>query len=249
MRKIAFHALALAAALFPASFAAADTVTATLNNCGPAEIVTVHYDGQNLGQGYAGFINWTATASSGSTAPTGNFSTFCIDLTQDIYIGSGYSFTITDMTSAPDPTPPTFGGPGMGPTNAQDITNLYAEQYSSIGSDSDKAAAFQIAIWEMLYETGTLGDITSGNFYVTGQNSNVTTLADDYVTAALGAGNLTFSNEILAMSSSTAQDQLFIGPPNPQYAPVVPTPAALIGGIPLLGALAAARKIKRRSML
>lgn len=251
MQKIGRCALVVAACLFSARIASADSVTATLNTVSPGEIVDVHLGGQDLGQGYAGSIDWTVQSSMGASAPTGSFGTYCDDLTQDIYIGSTYTYDITGMINTPDPAPPTFAGPGMGPVNAQDITNLYALEYDGIGSDNDKSAAFQIAIWEMEYETNSgTHDVTSGNFYVTGESSGVANLANQYVSDALGAGTLQFHNQILAMTSPSVQDQLFIGPPTLQGGPpTAPTPAAAIAGLPLLGLLGIARKIRRRAIV
>lgn len=250
MRKYG-RLLFAAASLALTGFASADTVTATLNNVSPSQIVNVYYQGAYAGQGYAGSINWTVDSSSGTSAPAGSFGTYCDDLTQDVYIGSTYTYNIVSMINSPDPAPPTNPGQtvGMSTGLAQDITNLYALEYDGIGNDNDKSAAFQIAIWEMEYETnGGTPDVSSGNFYVTGETANAQTLADQYALAAETAGDLTFHNQILDMTSSTAQDQLFLGGPTPQGGPTVPTPAAALGGIPLLGLVAAARKIKQRAM-
>ncbi|HEY1687148.1 MAG TPA: hypothetical protein VGG19_20475 [Tepidisphaeraceae bacterium] len=244
------NALVMAAMLVSAGVASADSVTATLNNCSPSEIVNVYYQGQYAGQGYAGSINWTATSSTGSTAPTGSFSTYCDDLTQDVYIGSTYTYNIVPMINSPDPAPPTNPGftTGMSATLAQDITNLYSLEYDGIGNSNDKAAAFQIAIWEMEYETNSgTPDVSSGNFYVTGETALAQTLANQYASSAETAGQLSFHNQILDMTSATAQDQLFIGPPSLQGAPPVPAPAAVLGGLPLLGILGIARKIRQRA--
>lgn len=253
MMKIRTHALMIAAALvIPAGMATADTVTAKLDNVSPSQVVTIHYDGQNLGGAYAGSINWTETASSGATAPTGNFSTYCIDLTQEINIGHSYDYTIADILDAPNPKPPTASPSdvGMSANDAREIENLYAQEYDGIGTDNDKAAAFQISIWEMMYETAPTYDATSGNFYVTGASANVLNLVSSDVAAASASGvNLQFHNQILAMTSPTAQDQLFIGAAVPQGGPpAVPTPAAAMAGIPLLSALAITRKWRRRRM-
>jgi hypothetical protein len=253
MHKFGCYAVALAASVLSigAGAARADSVTATLNNVSPSQIVNVYYQGQYDGQGYAGSINWTANSSTGSAAPTGSFGTYCDDLTQDIYIGGTYSYNITSMLNTPDPAPPTNPSAlvGMSAGTAQDIVNLYALEYDGIGNSNDKSAAFQIAIWEMEYEThsGT-PDVSSGNFYVTGESSLAQTLADQYALAAETAGTLSYHNQILGMTSPTAQDQLFIGGPTPQGGPTVPTPAAALGGIPLLGLVAVARKIRQRAM-
>jgi hypothetical protein len=90
-------------------------------------------------------------------------------------------------------------------------------------------------------------------FSVTGTTSAVINLANQYLTDATAPGAMTFHHQLVALTSATAQDQLFLGgvngfeetgptPPNE----VVPMPAAALGAIPLLGGLAIARRRRLR---
>jgi hypothetical protein len=252
MKNSARHAALVAAVggLALTGWARADSVTVTLDNVSPSRIVGVTYNNQSLGSVYAGALNWHGQAGNVHDL-TGSFSTFCIDLTQDVYLGSTYTYVVADPSLAPDPLPPTEspGSPGLGAASLQRIENLYALQYDGIGSDNDRGAAFQIAIWEMLFDTGATHDVTAGQFAVTGASANVVTLANQFVSDALTPDALSFHNELLALTSRTAQDQLFVGAAIPQGGPplaAVPTPAAAIGATPLLGALAFFKRRRRR---
>lgn len=252
MKNSARHA-ALAAAvggLALTGLARADSVTVTLDNVSPSRIVGITYNNQSLGSAYAGALNWHGQAANGHDL-NGSFSTYCIDLTQDVYLGSTYTYGVVDPSLAPNPLPPTEspGSTGLGATSLQRIENLYALQYDGIGSDNDRGAAFQIAIWEMLFDTGATHDVTAGQFAVTGASANVVTLANQFVSDALTPDALSFHYELLALTSPTAQDQLFVGAAIPQGGPPltpVPTPAAALGAMPLLGALAFFKCRQRR---
>lgn len=245
--------LAAVGGLSLAGVARADSVSATLNNVSPSRIVGISYNGSSLGSAYAGALNWTGQASNGYDL-NGSFSTFCIDLTQDVYLGHSYTYDVVDMSVAPNPLPPTepVGSTGLGTTNRQNLENLYALQYDNIGSDNDRGAAFQIAIWEILFDTGSSHDVSTGQFAISGASSNVINLANQFVTDALAPGALTFHHQLLALTSPTVQDQLFLGestPTQPGPPQAVPTPAAALGALPLLGALAAFRHKRRRDAL
>lgn len=237
-----------------AGVARADTVTATLDGVSPARIVGLSYNDQWLGYAFAGALNWHGEATNGQGLD-GRFTTFCIDLTQDVYLGGTYTFDVADPNLAPNPLPPTapVGATGMGATNRQRLESLYALEYERIGTNDDRGAAFQLAIWEMLFDTGTSHDVSTGQFAVSGASTDVINLANQFVTDATAPGALTFGNQLVALTNATAQDQLFVGPPlAPEHGPplaAVPTPAAAIGALPLLGGLALFKRRRRRDGL
>jgi hypothetical protein len=240
-----------------AGVAGADTVTGTLNNVSPARIVGINYNGSSLGQAYAGVMNWQGVGTNGHDL-NGSFTSFCIDLTQDVYLNQSYTYTVAGIADAPNPLPPTapVGATGMGLSSAQRIEKLYALEYDNIGTDNDRGAAFQLAIWEMLFDTGPTLDVTTGLFNTTGASANVITLANQFVSAAIAPGAMTFHHALLALTSPTTQDQIVLGLENvfeePPFQPpntLVPTPAAAFGAIPLLAGMAFFRRAKRRDGL
>src|SRR5258708_25213821 len=124
--KIAWLPGCLVIVFVIAGQARAEFVTATLNGTGLADIIspgaTVSI---NLGDGTApgisykpGFVNWTGS-STNSPAFRGQFTTFCLELTQDINPGTAYTYIVVSLENAPKPGSPATGGPGgMGTTKA-----------------------------------------------------------------------------------------------------------------------------------
>jgi hypothetical protein len=274
----------------------ADTVniTATVNGAPtPSQIVDIHFTGtlgsatfsNYTGAGYAGLINWNNASGTdttgnllasmpGSFAANGTFSTYCIDITQDIGIGGTYPFTglTTNLTDTPV-IAPAAGYSGMGSATAQAIDNLYFDEYNIVtaggsaiqydanashtdSNSNDQSAAFQIAIWDIIYginaTPGTI-DVTSNSnrFWVdNGYNSfasfgMVAGMADRFAEQALTGPKQTFGSTILALTTPTAQDQLVVGLPLPAGGPTVPTPTAAVAGLSLLAGLGVWKRVRR----
>jgi hypothetical protein len=213
----------------------ADFVTATLNGTGlddilnPGAYVTI-----NLGDGSApsmnykpGVVNWTGV-STNAPAFRGKFTTFCLELTQDISPGNAYTYSLIALDNAPKPGSPATGGSGgMGAIKANEIRQLWTGFHGTIGSDGTKAAAFQLCIWKIEDDWGTSAatDFTKGNFRASNNAS-----ATDQASAWLM--NLTHTQyapdqSLMALTSGQFQDQLVALP--------APAPPGIwLGGISLL---------------
>lgn len=170
---------------------------------------------------------------AGTTAPgfsVGQIvSTFCMDLTQSAGTGA---LTLVPLHNGPVP------GAGMGLDRAALLRNLYGTSYGQAFSSNNNAAAFQIAVWEIVNEAnldvsqgarGLAGiDLTGGDFKVTNQ-STIRALANSFLDSAFAAfkdGLHGFN--LMAGVSPTRQDQIFIVS--------VPTPtAAGLGALGLVG--------------
>src|SRR5262249_31918386 len=156
----AWAALALAL-LALAAPARAGTVTATFDTVSPGEVVTISSGGFNA-TGWAGGYNF----KNASGDLTGNFGGFCIDIAQDIYGNTTLQFNVQALSAAPVP------GGGMGALRANLIRELWAADYAKIGASNQKAAAFQLAIWEIINETTLVNgqldlSVTRGSFQAT----------------------------------------------------------------------------------
>jgi hypothetical protein len=210
-------------------------VTATLDNTNtlsPSAPVMINLgDGASPSVSYTpGEVNWTLVSASGITLPN-KFITFCLELTQDIYLGQTYTYSVTDLASAPKPGSGATGGTsGMGPTKANKIAQLWGGFYDQIGTDGVKAAAFQLAIWKIEYDWGHPyeANLATGNFQASSPNnaavSQATTLLKDLETHSYQtAPNLS------ALTSPDAQDQLVQGLPVP--------PTAYLAGFGVLSLL------------
>ncbi len=193
----------------------------TYNGVSPSASVSIS---QNSGGSYsnitAGKVNLTGAANAPANLQ-GQFASFCIQLNQGISNGSTYNdFSTIALASAPVP------GTAMGSSKALLISELWGRFYSGL-STSTKYAAFQVAIWEIVNDTGL--SLTGGTFRAA--SSTVRTQAQTYLSALNGTGPLA---SLYAVSSPTAQD--FVAP-----APAIPAPGA-VG----LGAVAMTLVARRR---
>jgi hypothetical protein len=286
--------LVLAAALSRV-WGAVDTVsiTATVNGAPtPGQLVDIHYTG-SLGSSsfseaevaYAGQTNWNRAVGTDSTgtlltlmplsfANSGTFTSYCIDVTQNIFVGG--SFTYTGLTNSFLTEPiisPSSGYTGMGATAAQAVENLFANEYFAVtmggtaiqydanpndtdSSASDQSAAFQIALWDVIYGINSAPssiDVTSSSngFWVSNYHSlasfnEIAGMADLFAEAALNGSDQTFDGTLLAMTSPTLPDQLLAIFPSDSQAPALPEPAPLMLGVPLLMKLAMGRRARQR---
>jgi hypothetical protein len=217
----------------------ADFVQARLDNVTSASTVMINLgDGSpaNISYAYAGYVNWSQQGSPKNPALGSTFSTFCIELTQDVYFGSTYNFTVKALEDAPNPGSAGSGGSGgMGVAKADALRELWAGFYNSIGTNSKNAAAFQLAIWKIEYDWGSANfdNFASGNFRAADASGypGVTALAKTLVDR-VGHEYQTKVTNLVALSGDTFQDQI--------TQTAVPAPPAwclaLCGGVVLLAA-------------
>jgi hypothetical protein len=140
----------------------AATITATFNNVVNGNSVTT-----NLGSTTAGYMNWTVNSSSGLPfAAPSSFYGFCIQWGE--FTGSNVTFGVTSaLQTAPQGSPP---GVPMGATAATALNRLFDNHFSPTGLTGTNATAFQLAVWEIVYEgvNNTAGpySLASGGFSV-----------------------------------------------------------------------------------
>jgi hypothetical protein len=165
----------------------------------------------NPGSYWAGLLNITvgATPSGGAS-----FDAFCIDPAQYANNGLG-DYSVSS---------------GLGSfTNATWISNLYSNSFSTSTGDANRAAAFQLALWELAAGTGDLSGLPVQISAAT--NPTVVGYAQDMITSAkAGPGSAQYSFSLYA--SATAQDYLVanvIAVPEPE------TYAMLLAGLGLMG--------------
>lgn len=155
-----------------------ETAKITLDTQGPSATSADNplvklYDANNqfVTQAYvsqAGAFNWshltnvsgTPLAFTASPSNSSDFISFCIELTQDISFGHTYQVDAIDLSAAPIPASGPLGS-GMGTSAAGYIGQLWAAHFTGIftGSASTQdanAAAFQLAIWKLEYDAGSM---------------------------------------------------------------------------------------------
>ncbi len=129
---------------------------------------------------------------------------WCYELSQSFYFGVSYS----DYT---------LGVPG----NEGLLSALFQEAYGDAQASALNSAAFQLAIWEILYD----GDLSlySGTFHTNRVNNPTDQQAETWLA---GLGGFSDKGDIILYSSPGHQD--FIGRKPPSDVPE-PGPLALIG--------------------
>ncbi len=138
-----------------------------------------------------------------TTNGANNFVSWCVDILQDTYLGQSVSdYTLVGAALVPQ----------IGYTRADALARL-ATKYLGQVHDGTSAGAFQLAVWEIVYEnTGTAYDISTGNFSASGANDGSLGLAQTW----LGNLGTTSTYNVNVWASPTHQDlAVFTSVPEP----------------------------------
>jgi hypothetical protein len=252
--------------LIVANTASAASVSATLfnavdtpNGVQPGTMdLNVQFGATSIANAYVGQINWHSATSpdwTGNNSPLNSilgpnqtFSTFCIEGTQDVFFGTNETWSLGVQNPSNAPVSPSAP---MGATKAAEISELWNRSYNSIGTSNELAAAFQLSVWEIVYDgIPTLGGETAAVFNNGAfQASGDATAINDAVSMlnAIGSGSFTDSYTVFALSDASIQDQIF-AVPNGGALPPVPLPEALPMGLALMGGIGFFRVVRRRSL-
>jgi len=294
--KFALVACTAVAALASAH-AYAGSLTASLNSVGGGGVgpytsnLDVRFSTSSGGwdtynNALIGQLNWTNVKVPGSENiaftpsdagygffQTGqNFSSWCIEGTQNVYAPGTANFVTTTLAngSRPDNVAANIVN-GLGAQRASWITEFYNKNIGSV-TDNASAAGFQMGIWAIIYDANaTTGDMS---YFALSNTNKFTSISSNHfqvldaslsyhngvlsgtdagllwaakMLANVTGGAYTQNYSLVALTDNTYQDQIVAVPapvatPN---APTVPLPAALPGGVMLLGGMVA-RKIARR---
>lgn len=179
--------------------------------------------------------NLTANAGGFTASLNGgpSFTSYCIDLYENI----GFGTTYTDYTRVAAAAH-SFANPNA----ATDIGKLYAEN-NAIGS-SIAQAAFQIAIWEIAYETSGIYSLGSGSAKFSGGTAASTgalALASNWLGTLATTTNNSYAVWTLdSVGHPGHQDQVFAAPvPEPS------TYAMLAAGLMAIGFVARRRAARQ----
>lgn len=194
---IAFAAIALTGA------AGASTVNATLNGVNLSKSVSISTDGGwHYSNVLAGELDWSRTGGSAAGVPS-HFSTFCIELDETVKSGMNYTYNLGSLAAGP-----TSVSGGMGSSKANVLAELYGRFLSGLTqSDSNYAAAFQIAIWEIVTDSNR--NLSSGKFRVKNQGSYYGQ-AQSMLSAINGGGPRL---NLQALLQTCVQDQVYVPEP------------------------------------
>jgi hypothetical protein len=233
--------LALTAAPARAGF------TARWVDANPDLTLTVLYNNQPYQNVLVGRYLWDRTGGDPIDFVGSNgtrFWTYCTELTQEIR--NPVAFNVVQVEQAPNPG--ILGG--MGSVKADMLRQYFALHYSDSFTHA-QAAAFQLGIWEIVFDNSGSLDVTSGNFQLSTSNTTVRDLANGYLTGITGslsgltASQMTIANQLVALSSPDDQDQLTLHRDHVRPVPAPPGPVlAATGLVPAL----ALRRLRRRAV-
>jgi hypothetical protein len=205
----------------------------TMSNAGESPALTVTIVSTEYFPNGVGALTGVYNFSNATGAITGNFSGFCIEMQYSG--GANKTYDLVQLQAAPEENGPS--GDPMGWAKAQKIRQLWDWFESTKGYDPTstasavEAAAFQLAIWNTVYDSDT--SLSAGSFRTGNDPSGVRSVAEGYITSAAShSGYAT----LIALTNPDYQDYVV------EY---VPLPPAALLGLGLLGGLAVVRRFRR----
>ena len=178
---------------------------------------------------------------SSSTPVTSNYATSALNYTYTDTLQSFVAYCIEPSQSngragiARVYNVETFSG-----VQAQQLQGLFSTAYAGLTTYNDKAA-FQLAVWELVRESGSTLDVNSGSFHIASSDAasgQVATLANSFLVQAL-AYNGPAHYALTKLTNAQAQDLITASPlaavPEPE------TYALFLGGLGVMGLLARRR--------
>ncbi|HDS85097.1 MAG TPA: hypothetical protein ENN97_07895 [Phycisphaerales bacterium] len=219
MKKLLLIAM-ISALVVPAL--AAPTVDVQYTGTLPKQNISVAFPEVGFsGTVEVGVYNLTLT-NNGFDYPLGSMA-FCIEPQNTTK--NKVSYSVVDLSNAPSPLGP--GGNPMGAGKADLLRELFGRRFDSV-TDNQTAAAFQLAVWEVVFDGGpdygnawNLTNSNGGNFYVNSTGSATITLATNWLNELDGSGPMA---NLVGLSHQSYQDFVTM------Y--TVPAPGAiLLGGL------------------
>ncbi len=161
-----------------------------------------------------GPFNFVVLSDTSNTGLGPTFRSFCADFFQEVALGNDYTYTPVAFADLPD-----VAGNA---TKVAKIQELY-DRFYDLANDAENGAAFQLALWEILYDP-TNTDLSSGNFSASGPGNPSSIAVGQAMLDILDDpryADPTNKYNLTGLLSGTAQDQIVPTTPVPAPAGVV----------------------------
>lgn len=145
--------------------------------------------------------NSSHSGGGGSLLNGSSFYTYCVELTQNLASPTDLAMNYTLVASTAQVTLAKLDILGK-------LLTVAAPPVLTAGVTSDQAAAFQAAVWEVVYETSSTYDLTGGN--ITFKPGTVTQAEMDTANGWFASLPTTSLYSVQVLHSGTNQDYMFI---------------------------------------
>jgi hypothetical protein len=261
-RHLTRYVIAGAVALFLAAgqrASADNTLNLSFQGTTGAPTLTVTLDGKQMSGVEPGpyFFNVNPPPNGGGSP----ISTFCMELGQGIDSGAAAPYSVTALNSSSGTTISANNSNVQGVANA--LEALYGFYYQTAwntgkgtnipGSNTPMSSAFQLAIWELIYDgTNDIQSPNATNYFSTGNFQVGTCTAEQEAQTMLNnvlnninQGITDFGENLpgetlVALTNPTYQDQLWLQP-TPKVSAVPAPPGILLAGFGLVALFGRAR--------
>jgi len=146
----------------------------------------------------AGIIDLLPTTLNGVTLPPNQnqLISFCIEISQDIYLGNSYTFPISPLIGADEGSITAAQA-----RYVQILYDLYYQGDNPANWTNTTASAFQLAIWEITSDTGM--DLSTGNFRNNGASNPEIAIAQNILNQVAITGSNSSYNPYTVVDALT----------------------------------------------
>ncbi len=220
--------ISFAAILFFSATSAQAAIEATFTGTAPAQDVTYSLAGtgfQDIRYG-VGPLNFDVNSSTDPRF-AGSFSSFCAALTESVATNQSAIYNVVSSG--------TLNSVGGSATKVGLLQDLFDKFYDQTNTATG-AAAFQVALWEVITDGNGSLSLTSGDF--TAKDGDSIPVANNWLASLSSSPAGPKKYDVLGLYSKTSQDQLIGIPTNP-----IPAPPAVVLGLVACGIIGLRRRM------